>query len=178
VLAYGIYLISNDALSIGLLIGFLSYVSSFYDPLRQLAGLWANLQVALASWNRISVILVLKNTMLSLSGTVSNSKVQSDAPALEFKAVSFGYTKDTAVLSNISLQLEAGKTYALVGPTGGGKTTTALLMARLYDPTSGQVLLDGRDIREYSDTQRTQRISFILQEPILFSGTIKENILY
>ncbi len=71
-----------------------------------------------------------------------------------------------------------GKTYALVGPTGGGKTTTASLIARLYDPTSGSVFLNGRDIRSYQAAERTGKIGFILQEPFLFTGTVKENILY
>jgi ATP-binding cassette subfamily B protein len=74
--------------------------------------------------------------------------------------------------------LEHGKTYALVGPTGGGKTTTASLMARLYDPTLGSVYLNGHDIRTYDAAERTKKIGFILQEPILFSGTVRENILY
>lgn len=74
--------------------------------------------------------------------------------------------------------MEKGKTYALVGPTGGGKTTTASLLARLYDPTSGAVLLDGRDIRTYTPAERAKKIGFILQDPILFSGTVRDNILY
>jgi ATP-binding cassette subfamily B protein len=74
--------------------------------------------------------------------------------------------------------MEKGKTYALVGPTGGGKTTTASLIARLYDPTEGIVLLDGKDIRTYNTSERTRKIGFILQEPFLFSGTVKDNILY
>jgi ATP-binding cassette subfamily B protein len=82
------------------------------------------------------------------------------------------------VLRDISFKLEQGKTYALVGPTGGGKTTTASLMARLYDPTTGTVFLGGKDIRTYTHEERGKRIGFILQEPFLFSGTIKENILY
>jgi ATP-binding cassette subfamily B protein len=82
------------------------------------------------------------------------------------------------VLREVRFSLERGKTYALVGPTGGGKTTTAGLMARLYDPTSGQVLLDGRDIRSYPPEERTKKIGFILQEPFLFTGTIRDNVLY
>jgi ATP-binding cassette subfamily B protein len=74
--------------------------------------------------------------------------------------------------------LEKGKTYALVGPTGGGKTTTASLLARLYDPTAGAVLLDGKDIRTFTPVERAQKIGFILQDPILFTGTVRDNILY
>lgn len=74
--------------------------------------------------------------------------------------------------------MEAGKTYALVGPTGGGKTTTASIMARLYDPLEGMVLLKGRDIRSYTPEERAEKIGFILQEPFLFTGTVRDNILY
>ena len=90
----------------------------------------------------------------------------------------FEYTSGAHVLKHVSFALESGKTYALVGPTGGGKTTTASLMARLYDPTKGTVLLEGHDIRSYSDEERTQKIGFILQEPFLFQGTIRDNIVY
>lgn len=178
ILSYGIYLISSGTVTIGLLIGFLVYVSNFYDPLRQLAGLWANLQVALASWDRIAVILVMKNAMEFLTPNNTSVAAKAEVAVIEFKDVSFGYTDTTLVLANINLELHSGKTYALVGPTGGGKTTTALLLSRLYDPTSGTVLLNGRDIKEYSDEERTGKIGFILQEPILFSGTIKENLIY
>jgi ATP-binding cassette subfamily B protein len=81
-------------------------------------------------------------------------------------------------LHDVNLNLQKGKTYALVGPTGGGKTTTASLMARLYDPTSGTVFLNGKDIRSYDPLERTTEIGFILQEPILFTGTVRDNILY
>ncbi len=91
---------------------------------------------------------------------------------LAFEHVSLPLSRRTGeVLRHASFALERGKTYAFVGPTGGGKTTTASLMARLYDPTSGRVLLDGRDIRAYAPAERAERIGFILQEPFLFTGT-------
>jgi ATP-binding cassette subfamily B protein len=82
------------------------------------------------------------------------------------------------VLHKITFNLKQGKTYAFVGPTGGGKTTTASLIARLYDPSKGTVLLNGHDIRSFAPEERVRKIGFILQDPFLFSGTIKENILY
>ncbi|MDN5287222.1 MAG: ATP-binding cassette protein [Mucilaginibacter sp.] len=174
VLAFGIYLISIGKFSIGLLVSYLSYSTYFYNPLRQLAALWTNFQLAMAGWDRISQILSLE-TDLPL---IENGIVEPSAALLEFRNVHFSYTEDREILHNISFKLEQGKTYALVGPTGGGKTTTASLIARLYDPSKGLVLLDGKDIRTYSAEERSQKIGFILQEPFLFTGTVKENILY
>ena len=178
VLAYGVYLISTGSFTLGLLVGFLSYVANFYNPLRQLAALWANFQVGLAGWDRISAILQMKNNMVVLETSQEAVTANAKNALLEFKDVSFSYAEDKHVLHNVNFVLEPGKTYALVGPTGGGKTTTASLMARLYDPVSGTVFLNGKDIRTYETTERTQKIGFILQEPILFSGTVRENILY
>lgn len=172
-LSYGIYLISMGNFTIGLLIGFLLYVNSFYNPLRQLGALWASLQLALAALDRISEVLALKSNM----EVVPAHHVKSDF-LLEFKNVSFGYSDEKMVLKNIQLGLKKGHTYAFVGPTGGGKTTTASLMARLYDPTEGVILLNGKDIRSYKPAERSKKIGFILQEPFLFTGTLKDNILY
>lgn len=174
VLAYGIYLISIGDFSVGLLVSYLSYANSFYNPLRQLATLWTSFQTAMAGWDRISQILSLETNLVTVP---EKSKETSDA-LLEFRNVHFAYPGGNEILHNINFKLERGKTYALVGPTGGGKTTTASLIARLYDPTQGIVFLDGKDIRCYEAEARTQKIGFILQEPFLFTGTVKENILY
>jgi ATP-binding cassette subfamily B protein len=176
VLLYGIHLIAIGSVTIGLLIAFLLYVNSFYLPLRQLATVWASFQLALAGLDRISAVLALE----------SNMPVVRDLPAeagehtalLEFEQVGFSYPGGREVLHDVSFSLERGRTYALVGPTGGGKTTTAALMARLYDPTHGRVRLAGRDIRTYTPDERAARIGFILQEPFLFTGTIRDNIVY
>ena len=173
VLFYGIYLISQNQFTVGFLISYFVYLTRFYDPIRQIAGIWSNFQVALAGWDRISAVLALSSDLPVLP----KDEGIAHAGVLTFREVSFGYEgKD--VLKKISFTLEKGKTYALVGPTGGGKTTTASLMARLYDPISGEVLLDGRGMRSYETDERTQKIGFILQEPFLFTGTVKENILY
>jgi ATP-binding cassette, subfamily B, bacterial len=174
VLAYSFYLIAAGQFTIGLLIGFLLYVNSFYLPMRQLAVVWSSLQLALASLDRISDVLALESNLPQLPSETP----AAGAPVLAFDHVSFGYVANQQVLRDATFALEAGKTYALVGPTGGGKTTTASLMARLYDPTSGRVLLDGCDIRSYTPADRARRIGFILQEPFLFTGTIRDNIVY
>ena len=174
VLVFGIYLIASGQFTVGLLISFLAYIAQFYNPLRQIAALWANFQVALAGWDRISQILVMENNL-----TVVDSKEKDNSGnLLTFKNVTFAYTAGTDILKDVNFSLERGKTYAFVGPTGGGKTTTASLIARLYDPTSGHIFLNGKDIRTYNTETRTAKIGFILQEPFLFTGTIKDNILY
>ncbi len=174
VLAYGIHLVSAGDFSIGLLISFLSYVTRFYDPLRQLASVWASFQTAMAGWDRISAIMSLQSNLPLLP---AEPAVQSPA-LLIFENVRFRYPDGKEVLHGMNITLEKGKTYAFVGPTGGGKTTTASLMARLYDPSEGRVLLEGRDIRSYDPVERTQKIGFILQEPYMFTGTVRDNVLY
>jgi len=174
VLAFGIYLISVGQFSLGLLISFLAYINSFYNPLRQIAALWANFQVALAGWDRISQILAMENNL----PVVETIEKENTCCVLSFRNVSFSYVPGNEILKDVSFNLERGKTYAFVGPTGGGKTTTASLMSRLYDPTAGQIILNGVDIRSYSPSDRTAKIGFILQEPFLFTGTLRDNILY
>jgi ATP-binding cassette subfamily B protein len=173
VLAYSFYLIAAGSLTVGVLIGFLLYVNSFYLPLRQLAAVWSSFQLAMASLDRISAVLALEPNMPQLP--VESAR---PGPVLTFERVQFGYPGGKQVLRDASFSLERGKTYALVGPTGGGKTTTASVMARLYDPQEGRVLLDGRDIRSYSPEERTKKIGFILQEPFLFTGTVRDNVVY
>ncbi|MDD2487701.1 MAG: ABC transporter ATP-binding protein [Candidatus Gracilibacteria bacterium] len=173
-ISYGIFLITHGNITLGLLIGFQFYVNNFYGPLRMLASIWSSFQLALASLDRISEVLALKSDM-KVSKDYSRKETDS---ILEFNDVFFHYPDGSEVLKNINFKLCKGKTYALVGPTGGGKTTTASLMARLYDPTSGKVLLDKRDIRSYKPSELTKKIGFILQEPFLFTGTVKDNILY
>lgn len=176
VLVFGIYLISIGHFTVGLLISFIAYVQYFYQPLRQLATLWASFQTAMAAWDRISIILDLESDLPQKIETTSHP--DDNAPLLSFKDVSFQYPDGKKVLHGINFKLEKGKTVAFVGPTGGGKTTTASLIARLYDPTEGEVLLNGKDLRTYSSEELSKKIGFILQEPFLFNGTVRDNILY
>ncbi|HWY80246.1 MAG TPA: ABC transporter ATP-binding protein [Candidatus Sulfotelmatobacter sp.] len=173
VLLYGIYLISQHQFTIGFLISYFVYLTRFYDPIRQIASMWASFQVALAGWDRISAVL----TLLSDLAVLPKTEEVEQMGVLTFRDVSFGYDGNT-VLKKVSFTLERGKTYAFVGPTGGGKTTTASLMARLYDPEYGEVLFHGRNIKSYQIDERARKIGFILQEPFLFTGTVRDNILY
>lgn len=174
VLAYGIYLIINGSFTVGFLISFLSYTNRFYNPLKQLAALWASFQTALAAWDRISLILNLKPE----SDAKDDIQTTQSKALLTFREVYFNYHNSNDVLQEVNFELQQGKTYAFIGPTGGGKSTSAALIARLYDPSKGAVFLEGKDIRTFSDEERSRKIGFILQEPFLFSGTLKENIVY
>ena len=173
VIAYGIYLIQAGQATLGLLIGFLFYVNNLYGPMRQLATVWSSFQLAMAGVDRISEVLALESNL-----PVVEARAADSDSVLSFRQVWFQYPDGKEVLRDVSFEMEKGKAYALVGPTGGGKTTTASLMARLYDPTQGSVLLHGRDIRSYTPEERAQKIGFILQDPFLFSGTVRDNIVY
>jgi ATP-binding cassette subfamily B protein len=173
VVAYGIMLIGAGETTAGLLIGFLLYVNNFYGPMRQLATVWSSYQLALAALDRISEALALESDMQVLAAGPRES-----TSVLQFRKVHFQYPGGKEVLHDITLELEKGKVYALVGPTGGGKTTTASLMARLYDPTAGSIFLDGRDIRSVPPAERARKIGVIPQEPFLFTGTVGDNIVY
>jgi ATP-binding cassette subfamily B protein len=174
VIVFGLTFIASGNFTLGLLISFLSYVNIIYNPLKQMATVWSSFQTAFASWDRINAILEIDSDLIKIP-SIDTKPTQH---LIEFKDVSFSYPNGKEVLHNINFTFKRGKTYALVGPTGGGKTTTASLIARLYDPSKGIVLLDGKDIRSYNDQERANKIGFILQEPFLFTGTVRDNIIY
>lgn len=175
ILLYGLYLISQGTITIGILIAFLSFAQKFYGPLQIMGTIIGNIQMAMASWQRITTILNLENDLMLVPPQTNSTRTNQ---LMQFDDVSFGYTAEKLVLKNISLSLLSGMTYAIVGPTGGGKSTLASLMSRLYDPTSGTIYFKGQDIRSYPPEVLTASIGFILQDPLLFTGTIGENIRY
>jgi ATP-binding cassette, subfamily B, bacterial len=180
ILVFGIQILIFDKISqgaapeFGSLLTFILYSSAFFTPLRELGELFTQLQTGIASWTRILKILSL-NTNLK---KIEVSEQRFSEHLLKFNNVSFGYDKERMVLKDVNMELDSGKTYALVGPTGGGKSTAASLMARLYDATEGQIFLKGRDIRTYSSAELANIIGFILQEPFLFTGNLSDNIKY
>ncbi len=176
VLSYGFYLISIGSATVGVLIAFVAYTQRFYDPMKTLATAFGAIQLATAAWIRLQEIFSLKNNLRTDS--IGGDKTGKPKLRLELKKVSFSYDDKKMIIENANLSFEPGKTYALVGPTGGGKSTLANIMAHLYEPTEGYVYLNGKDMITYSQEETAREISVILQDPILFTGTVAENILY
>ncbi|MFS8131432.1 MAG: ABC transporter ATP-binding protein, partial [Candidatus Dojkabacteria bacterium] len=180
ILIFGIQILILDKLQAGItpefgtLLAFILYSSTFFNPLKEMAELFTQFQVAVSSWSRIYTLLRLETNLTQ----INSEEEDNSKDLMKFHNVSFGYDKDKMILSNINMDLQEGHTYALVGPTGGGKSTTASLMARLYDVSEGKIFFQGKDIRTYLPEELSKNIGFILQEPFLFSGTIAENIKY
>lgn len=178
VVVYGLSLVTSGEITFGLLFTFFTYTQRFYDPLRMMAQIWSNVQLALAAWSRINQVLKLESNLRVVESSSNTDSGSQSINAIEFEDVNFGYQNEDPILKNVNLELEKGKTYALVGPTGGGKSTTASLMVRLYDPTNGVIKFWGNDIKSYPFEELANRIGFILQDPLLFTGTVGQNIRY
>lgn len=177
VIVYGLSLITSGNLTFGILFTFFTYTQRFYDPLKIIATIWSNVQLAMAAWSRIEDISRMQSNLPVVDNLPVNSSIDPEV-IIKFSSVGFGYGDGAQIIKDINFVLKKGSTYALVGPTGGGKSTTASLMARLYDPTSGTVEFKGRDIRSYKSEELAKKIGFILQDPLLFTGTVGENIRY
>ena len=175
VIFYGGSRVLNDTLSLGTLVAYISYIRMFFRPIRDLAEKYNILQNAMSSAERILLILDTENTL-------PKPPLQSGPPALDrireikLENVSFSYIGDERVLKDITLQIRAGETVAVVGPTGAGKTTLVNLMPRFYDPTAGRILINDIDIRKFDSAVFRDRMALVMQEPFLFSGTIRQNI--
>ncbi|NMC54471.1 MAG: ABC transporter ATP-binding protein [Chloroflexi bacterium] len=162
-------------LSIGGIQAFVSYLTFMMWPIQDLARVFAEMQHAIASAERIFSLIDSTPDIKDQPGAFDPGTIQGD---IVFDHVSFSYEGDDPVLENFDLTVKRGETIALVGPTGGGKTTTINLLCRFYEPTAGRILIGGHDYREYSLQAIQSRIGVVLQTPHLFSGTIRENIRY
>ncbi len=174
-------------ISYGTLVAFLSYTALFFEPVRDLARVFAEFQSAQASAERIlSMIetepdIVDEAEVIKHYGDIYTPKTES-WPELQgeivFRDVSFSYKDGEPILSNFNIEIRAGEKIALVGETGSGKSTLVNLACRFYEPTAGQILLDGVDYRKRSLAWLQSNLGYVLQTPHLFSGTMKDNILY
>jgi ATP-binding cassette subfamily B protein len=175
IVSFGGYLAWKESLRVEDIVAFLLYLSLFYGPITGLANLLENMQQALAGAERVLAVLDEPCEIEDREGAVELKKVEG---AIEFKDVSFSYKTGGEVLKDISFKCEPGKMLALVGPTGVGKTTLTQLISRFYEPTQGQILLDGHDINDVTIESLRRNISPVLQDTFLFNGTIAENIGY
>ncbi|WGV61567.1 ABC transporter ATP-binding protein [Brevibacillus brevis] len=162
-------------ITVGVIASFLSYSRQFVRPLNDLANIFNVLQSGVAGAERVFEVLDEQEEPVDSPGATVLAQPKGH---VFFDQVSFGYRPDQLILKNISFEAQAGSTIALVGPTGAGKTTIVNLLTRFYDVTSGTIYLDGKDIREYSRDSLRRSFGFVLQDTYLFSGTIKENIMY
>ncbi len=175
VLIAGPLLALKTNLSISEVVAFLLYLNLFYTPISTLTRVVEDMQQALAGAERVFEVL---DTDPDIKDKPHAKKAGKLSGAVEFKNVSFSYKGDIQVLDGISFKVGAGQMIALVGPTGVGKTTVSALMARFYDPNSGEILMDGIDIRDMTLESLRNQLSIVLQDVFLFNGTIAENISY
>ncbi|MGO8959700.1 MAG: ABC transporter ATP-binding protein [Streptosporangiaceae bacterium] len=178
VLLYGGLRVLDHQMQVGVLVTFLLYLQRFFDPLIDLSQFYSSFQSAGAALEKISGVLDEPPKVAEPEHPVALPA--GDGPdtrgrRVQFEAVRFGYRSAT-VLPDLTLTIPAGQTVALVGATGAGKTTIARLLARLYDPLEGSVLLDGVDVRQLSDRSLRQELILITQENFLFTGSIADNI--
>jgi ATP-binding cassette, subfamily B, bacterial len=176
VLLVGGYRVANGGLGLGVLTAFLLYLRQFYDPMEDVAVFYNSLQSATAALEKIAAVLAEQPSVPDPAQPRSlPSPVRG---ALAVQNVQFGYRPDRLVIPPLDLVVPAGQTVALVGSTGAGKSTIAKLLARLYDPTSGSVRLDGVDLREISQDELHQAVVMVSQEGFLFSGSVADNIRF
>lgn len=163
----------GQTISSGTIVTFYMYISKFFNPIQSLAEQFNRLQGAFASAEKIFVILDEKPTVTDRDGAISVDEIAGE---VEFKNVWFCYEPDEWVLKDVSFKVEAGQTAAFVGATGSGKTTILSLLCRNYDIQKGSILIDGKDVYDYSVHSLRKRFGQMLQDVFLFSGTIRTNI--
>jgi subfamily B ATP-binding cassette protein MsbA len=177
VLWYGARLALSDQLSTGTLIVFLLYLGKMYKPMRDLSKMTDTVSKAMVGYERIQEVLEIESRVQDELHARQAPKFKGQ---IEFTQVGFNYGGDTEkqILKDISFKIEAGQVAAFVGPSGTGKTTLVSLIPRFYDPVSGNIGIDGTDVRRYRLRSLRDQISFVLQDTLLFRATIWENIAY
>jgi len=160
----------------GVLVAFILYIDRFFDPIRDLSRRYDAMQSTLIGWERI---MGLMDTSIDIQDAPEAAPLPVLSGRVDFENVSFHYSDDpTPVLEDIDLQVRPGETIALVGETGAGKTTLVKLLSRFYDPTAGQIRVDGRDLREVTQASLRAQMGVVLQDPFLFNGSVAENIRF
>lgn len=181
ILLFGGYLVVEGNIEVGVLVLFAGYMQNFFDPIQQLSQLYTTYQAGMAALDKIFDLLAEEPGVVDRKGATDLGTIRGE---LEFQDVGFSYQDDPSAppdawaLRDINLQIAPGETIALVGPTGAGKSTFAKLIPRFYDPQKGQILVDGRDLRDVTARSLRRQLGYVPQEGYLFSGTVAENIAF
>lgn len=175
VLLFGGLSVAQESLTLGTVIAFLAYVNRFFLPVQELSQLYATMQTAMAGGERVINLL---NTEPAIKDCPDALPMPPIEGRIEFRGVHFGYRESLPVLRDINLDIPAGTMVALVGPTGAGKTSIANLIARFYDVSAGEILIDGVDIRAVAQRSMRSQMGLVSQDPFIFAGTIADNIRF
>ena len=175
VLLIGGKMVLNGDLSIGELTAFLLFLTSFFAPIQSLVQLYNQYQQGSASIEKLRELL---STAPSVPEKENAVEIKEVIGHIELKSINFSYEKNKPILKDVSLVVEPGEVIALVGPTGAGKSTIAKLISRFYDPDEGELLVDGYDLRDVQIESLRKQIAVVPQEPFLFNGSIKENVIF
>ena len=175
VLLIGGKMVLNGDLSIGELTAFLLFLTSFFAPIQSLVQLYNQYQQGSASIEKLRELL---STAPSVPEKENAVEIKEVIGHIELKSINFSYEKNKPILKDVSLVVEPGEVIALVGPTGAGKSTIAKLISRFYDPDEGELLVDGYDLRDVKIESLRKQIAVVPQEPFLFNGSIKENVIF
>ncbi len=175
VLLLGGMAVMGDSLTVGVMVAFLAYVTRFFQPIQELSQLYTTMQAAMAGGERV---LELLDTKPDVADPEDGQAMPVIKGRVELVDVTFAYRDGTPVLHEVDLLIEAGRTVALVGPTGAGKTSIANLIGRFYDVTDGAVLIDEIDVRSVTQRSLRAQMGLVPQDPFLFSGTVADNIRF
>lgn len=175
VVVFGGFLLQRDALEVGTLAAFALWIQRFFEPIRQLTMQYSQLQRAMAAGVRIFEVLDLEPDINDKPDAITMPEVKGE---IRYNNVMFHYVPGIDVLKNVNLHIKAGENVALVGSTGAGKSTLVNLLHRSADVTGGAITIDGHDLRDVKRQSLVHQMSMVLQEPYLFSGTVRENICY
>jgi ABC-type multidrug transport system fused ATPase/permease subunit len=175
VLTVGGFQVLEGAMSVGFLMSFLMYVQRFFEPVLELSMQYTELQRAMASGARIFELLDVQPDIEDSPDAIELPPIKGE---IKFENVNFGYESDNDILHDINLTIKPGETVAIVGQTGSGKSSLVNLTDRFYEVEKGTITVDGHDIRSLTQTSLRKQISIVPQDPILFTGTIEENIKY
>ena len=175
VLWFGGLSVMQGTLTVGVLFAFMSYINRFFWPIQSLSNFWNQVQSALAAAERVFQIL---DTEVAIEDKPDAVVLPTIEGRVTYEDMTFSYEEGLPVLIDINLEIEPNTTIALVGPTGAGKTTMINLLYRFYDPQEGGITVDGHNLRDINTKSLRNRMAIVLQDPFLFSGTVKENIRY